>query len=449
MMTCRPILMLMLPFGLPLMPPLQAEDAPPNVVLIIGDDQAWFDFGFMGSTDVETPHLDRLAREGAVFERGYVPTSVCNPSLGTLITGRFPHETGIGVRLESPPAPPAVVAERFARHPPLPAVLARRNYLSLQTGKWWEGDYRLAGFTHGMTTGIPIFGSITRGRGEKAGQRGLGRLDRGMYFAEGAEGLRIGREGLDPIFQFVRERGDQPFLIWYAPMLPHAPHNPPRRLFEKYQRPGRDEWVAKYYAMCEWFDESCGELLTFLDEEGLSENTLVVFVVDNGVLPRPPDAARFDYGRSKLTPYETGIRTPVVLRWPGHIQPARFDTLVHTIDLCPTILAACGVASPPGLPGVNLLEVCAGRPVTRETIFGAIFMRLIRQPLIPADTLSSRWCVHGDWKLIVPQGERSQPELFHLADDPHETSDLADRDPERVARLHALLDDWWLPRPSK
>ena len=415
------------------------------MLLIVSDDQAWFDFGFMGSADVETPNLDRLASQGAVFERGYVSSSVCNPSLATIITGRHPHEHQTGIRLESPPAPPAVVAQRFARHPTIPALLTSRNYLSLQTGKWWEGDYRLAGFTHGMTTGIPIFGSVARGTGQRAGRQGLGRLDRGMYFREGAEGLRIGRQGLDPIRQFVRERNDHPFFIWYAPILPHAPHNPPRRLYEKYQQPDRDEWVTKYFAMCEWFDETCGELLNFLDEEGLSEDTLVVFAVDNGVLPRPPDASPFDYGRSKLTPYEAGIRTPIVLRWPGRIPPARHDTLVHTIDLAPTILAACGVPIPADLPGINLLDVLAGRTITRDTVFGAMFLHFARNPMAPADTLSARWCVQNDWKLIAPRGTRAKPELYNVLRDPHETMDLAARQPKRVEKLMNALDIWWTP----
>jgi arylsulfatase A-like enzyme len=97
-------------------------------------------------------------------------------------------------------------------------------------------------------------------------------------------GLKIGREGLKPITDFVEhaQKEKKPFLLWYAPFLPHTPHNPPERLLKKYRKEGRPMDQAKYFAMCEWFDETCGELLGYLDNQGLTENTLVVFTCDNG-----------------------------------------------------------------------------------------------------------------------------------------------------------------------
>jgi uncharacterized sulfatase len=112
-------------------------------------------------------------------------------------------------------------------------------------------------------------------------------------------------------------------------------------------------------------------LLGFLDREKLSDNTLVVFVVDNGYV-QLPGINWFDK-RSKLSPHEAGLRTPILLRWPGKIKPARFDTPVHTIDLVPTTLAACGIDPPDALPGINLLKICDGQPPHRDAIFGATF----------------------------------------------------------------------------
>src|SRR5262245_805880 len=167
-----------------------AHAAPSNILYIISDDQAWTDYGFMGHDTIRTPHLDRLASQSAVFPRGYVPDSLCRPSLATLITGLYPHQSritgndpGRSRQTGSPGRNPEYLRlnAEYIRHieavPTLPRLLAERGYLSLQTGKWWEGDYRRGGFTHGMTHGDPSRG----GR-------------------HGDEGLKIGREGLQPIY---------------------------------------------------------------------------------------------------------------------------------------------------------------------------------------------------------------------------------------------------------
>ena len=416
-------------------------DAPPNVVLIVCDDQAWFDFGFMGNREISTPHLDRLAAQSAVFTRGYVPTSVCRPSLATIITGRYPQVHRLGIGLDGLKLPQPRVRERFEQFPPLPKSLAARHYRSLQTGKWWEGDYRDAGFTDGMTTGAPRPGSVGINGDSETGRKGLGRLDRGLLFLAGAEGLRIGREGLDPIRRFLSASDDRPFFLWYAPMLPHTPHNPPQELLEKYQAGGRTEHVARYMAMCEWFDQTCGELLDLLDSSGVAEKTLVAFIVDNGYVPLP-NINWFDK-RSKLSPYEAGIRTPILLYWPGHVTPCRIDTLVHAVDLVPTILGACGLPAPDDLPGVNLLEVLEGKPVTRDTVFGATFRFKAENPSEPDDTFDFRWCINDRWKLIAPRDPQTPAELYDLVDDPHEQHDNAGERPEQVQMLRTRLDDWW------
>jgi uncharacterized sulfatase len=423
-----------------------AEASPPNVVVIACDDQAWFHFGFMGSTEYHTPHLDRLARESAVFTRGYVPSSVCRPSLATMITGHYPQTHRLGVGIDGLRASPQIVRQRFERFPPLPKVLRQCDYLSLQTGKWWEGNYALAGFTHGMTTGTPMPGSVGENDDPATGHKGLGPLDRGMSFLAGAEGLRIGREGLEPIYDFVRSRGDHPFFLWYAPMMPHTPHNPPDRLLKRYRSPVRPETVARYMAMCQWFDETCGELLGFLDREGLDDDTLVVFVVDNGYVQLP--AINWFHKSSKLSPYEAGIRTPILLRWPGRIRPARFDMPVHTIDLVPTVLAACGMSPPDDLPGINLLKICDGQPPQRDAIYGATFRHKSTKgirPTEPDDTVDYRWCLADRWKLIVPRAADTPPLLFDVLADPHEEQDLAAEHPRRVRELKTKIDQWWSP----
>ena len=386
---------------------------PPNVVMIISDDQAWTDFGFMGHEEIRTPHIDALAARSLVFERGYVPSSLCRPSLATMITGLYPHEH----KITGNDPPRGEPRDRMLRHidavATLPKLLASQGYVSLQTGKWWEGNCRCGGFTDGMTHG-------ERARGGRHGD----------------EGLKIGRETMQPIYDFIAERGQQPFFLWYAPFLPHRPHNPPDRLLRKYARDGKSLHVSKYEAMCEWFDESCGQLLSYLREQGLAQDTLVVFVVDNGWIQRS-DAKGYA-PRSKRSPYEGGVRTPIMLSWPGHIVPGRRADYASSVDLAPTILRACGVEPPASMSGVDLLSDGG-----REVVFGELFTHDVADLDRPTRGLQSRYVIRDGWKLISPQAGSGAAELYDLSADPHERVDLAGERPQRAASLQRELDRWW------
>jgi len=415
-------------------------DRPPNVVLIISDDQGWGDYGFMGHPRIQTPNLDRLANQGVTFTRGYVAAPLCCPSLASIITGLHPHQHKItcndppyqGDPRErwTKPWTPERRAQReemmsyIERVPTLPRLLSWRGYLSLQTGKWWAGSYSRGGFTHGMT-----HGDMSRG----------GR--------HGDVGLTIGRETMQPIHDFLREAGDRPFFLWYAPMLPHEPHKPPERLLAKYEGATESVHIARYWAMCEWFDETCGQLLNHLEERGLAENTMVLYVCDNGWIQRPDAAGPAP--RSKTCWYEGGTRTPVMVRWPGHAAPRRDEqTLVSSVDLAPTILAACGLRPTAEMQGLNLLDSAALG--AREAVFGASYSHDANDVHNPDANLWSRWVIKGWWKLIVPHagsGERARaPELYDLQADPHEDRNLAAENPDKVGELRELTDRWYRPR---
>lgn len=396
-------------------------DAPPNVVMIISDDQAWTDYGFMHHEAIHTPNLDQLAGEGALFTRGYVPGSLCRCSLATLITGLYPHQH----KITSNDPPKGVdrheMLKAIEAATTLPALLAKQGYESMQAGKWWEGNFRLGGFTCGMTFGDP----------EHHGRHG-------------DEGLKIGREGMGPVEQFLDSTKGKPFFLWYAPLLPHEPHTPPERLLAKYRAPGRSEFVAKYWAMCEYFDETIGQLLTDLDKRGLRENTLIVYCSDNGWIQNE-DKPGFD-PRSKRSPYDGGLRTPVILNWPGKIAPRRDEeTLVMSFDLVPTILKACGAAPTPQMPGIDLLPLCKGAPSPRLRIFGECFTHDAIDLMDPAKNLLQRWCIEGNWKLILPADPKAPAELFDIQADPKETNNRATQDPARVKDLSAKINAWWNP----
>ena len=439
---------------------------PPNVVFIISDDHAWTDYGFMGHRQIETPNLDKLAARSALFTRGYVPTALCRPALATFANGLYAHQhkvTGndpaVLPAMATPdaakakgeakgkakgkaagePAEYAALRERlianFYQQPSIAKLLGQQGYLSHQSGKWWEGSHQRGGFTHGMTRGFPQPG----GR-------------------HGDDGLKIGREGMEPVFQFMDHAvaEQKPFFLWYAPFMPHTPHTPPERLFQKYKAKGiASDHVARYYAMVEWFDETCGQLLDRLEAKGLTRNTLIVYVADNGWIQQENGTGYAP--RSKQSANEGGVRQPILFSWPGVIQPGkRGEQLCSSVDIVPTALAAAGASIPKNLPGYDLLPILkSGQPTPRKEVFGETFDHDVANLDKPEDTLLYRWVVDGRWKLLLtydgklgryasshPRTEK-RPQLFDLLADPHEDKNLAAQNPEVVARLAARLQAWW------
>jgi len=306
---------------------LSAADRP-NILMIVSDDHSWFDYGFMGSKAVSTPHLDKLAAESRVFPRGYVTNSLCGPSLASMLTGRHVHRHGLTGNDPFIPASAAAGAKgaakaaaakqknaafldgraqmikRFQESPILPRLLGEQGYVSLQTGKWWMGPYQTGGFTEGMTKG---------GR-------------------HGDEGLDIGRKTLAPLTDFISraKKDGKPFFVWYAPMMPHDPHTPPERLLAKYRDKSPTLHAAKYHAMVEWFDETIGEIRAHLEKEGLARDTIIVYIADNGWIPRT-DKPSVDFERSKQSPFDGGVRTPIMV---SPCPPMATDSTCSTTRPC-------------------------------------------------------------------------------------------------------------------
>lgn len=400
------------------------EGERPNIVLIISDDQAWDHYSFMGHEHIETPNIDELANEGMTFTRGYVSHALCRASLMTMATGLYPHQhktVGNDPANEVPQKLSDLIGHVDVV-PTVPRMLRRSNYLSHQSGKWWEGSYLRGGFTHGMTHGFPNPG----GR-------------------HGDRGLKIGREGMRPIFDFIDEaqQRNRPFFLWYAPFMPHTPHNPPDRLLDKYKKRTDSIHKARYWAMCEWFDETCGTLLNHLDDEGLTSNTLVLFIADNGWIQQPDSGGYAK--RSKRTVYEGGVRTPVIVRWPGEVEPGTNRTTpVSNVDLAPTILRAAGVEPTDRMRGIDLTQRQSLKK--RDAAFGASYFHDIRDLDKPVASLKRRWHVDMPWKLIVPHQPNlpnAKVELYNVKQDPHEKNNLAEQHPERVKQLRQQLNDWW------
>lgn len=424
---------------------------PPNIIFILSDDHAWNDYGFMGHEIVQTPALDKLASSGVTFTHGYVPTSLCRPSLATIATGLYAHQHGITGNDPSRNLPGGRKGDVYQKQrrdliakidlvETLPNLLKQRGYVSLQTGKWWEGNFSRGGFDEGMTRGFPQPG----GR-------------------HGDHGLKIGREGIDEIKDFINRSytNEQPFFVWYAPYMPHTPHNPPSRFLNNYSNMDLPESVAKYYAMIEWFDETNGQLMDFLEEKGISDNTLIVYVSDNGWITNPAQMNRF-LAHSKQSPSESGVRTPIMFSLPGQLNPQMRDELVSSIDIVPTVLGAAGIEVPEGLPGVNLFADLKNElPINRNIIFGEGFAHDMGDLNDREQTLLYRWVIEDKWKLILSYDGKNisykkhheqmlmGPRLFNLNDDEFETTNLASKYPDKVKYLSSKLNEWYEVKERK
>ncbi len=321
----------------------------PNIVLIVADDLGADDVGAFGHPTVRTPHLDRLAREGMRFDRAFVTASSCSPSRSSLLTGRYPHNTD---------------AEEL--HWPLPT--AQVSFVELlRTGGYWTGA---AGKWHLGNDAKKRFDVVreadpagfTLAVGAKAG-------DTKMLTAKGGDE----QSGCTDWVPLLRERPrDRPFFAWLAALDPHRDYE------EKISaRPTRPEEVvvprhlpdtlpvrrelAQYYDEIERLDRFVGDVLAELDAQGVANNTLMVFLSDNG---RP-------FPRDKTTLYDSGTRTPLIMRWPGRVVPGSVTrALVSAVDLAPGFLAAAGLPVVPTMQGVSFLPLLAdGRTPIRREIF--------------------------------------------------------------------------------
>jgi apolipoprotein N-acyltransferase len=415
---------------LPLLGACGADRAarPPNIVLVIGDDHGWPDFGFMGSELARTPNLDRLAQEGTTFTHASNTASGCRPSLLTLLTGF--HTAELRSRLGPAGRSVQLPTDVIRRFETLPGLLAQRGYATFQGGKHWEGDHTWAGFTHGMT-----------------------RVEPGQRAAEppaGGAGLALGRTTMEPLWSFLEAQRERPFFVWFAPMLPHAPFDAPAEYWEPQLDAGA---AAPYLANVVRFDARVGELLARLDALGLRERTLVVYLADNGWdahtrAPAQAGGAGFDPliggPRGKASLHELGFRTPLVFRWPGVVEAGRRDDrLVSSVDLFPTLLDFAAAPVPADRPGRSLHPLLTGRGgFARERVYGG--MEQLRSEAPGRGLLRSErgWFLRTrEWRYLLYE-TRGEERLYRIDRDPYETADLAAAHPDTARRLREELEAW-------
>jgi len=440
--------------------------APPNIVLIMADDLGWRDVGFHGS-EIATPNIDRLAREGVALERFYVQPT-CSPTRAAVMTGKSPAGLGV-VQPISKLDPAGLPLEEEI----LPQYLGAAGYQSLMVGKWHLGHSKRSYFPHsrgfehfyGHVTGGIGYWDHNHGGGHDWQRNGVTVREEGYsthLIADEAVGLLESRDRERPTFLFASFNA------------PHLPNEAPEAAIDAH--PEDLGKLRRIHAgMVTELDAAIGRILAKLESEGLADNTVVWFFSDNGGLnrsagpagllsfvefltsllgePLPIDALEFLRhntldGASDNAPlragkgsvYEGGIRVPSVIRWPGHLSPGRNFAFVTAQDVLPTLLQVAGKESsiPADLDGTGRLSVllrpaavapAASVPDYRVQGFGDV--ALIRFP----------------WKLVVPGARpfsEPVPALYQIEQDPEEENDLADREPERVARLLAALEAWRL-----
>lgn len=392
-------------------------DRAPNLVLIIGDDVGWMDFGFMGSKAVQTPHLDRLAESGTVFTHAFAPDSVCGPVLRSLLTGRSPQAVAQGLaQATRPRAPEPTLREVFET---LPEQLGTRGYTSFQGGKFFEGAFESGGFTHGMTVDRR---AAANDREEPL--KGASALVRGVG------GRALGRETMQPLWDFLDAHRDGPFFVWYAPLLPHVPFDAPEEFARRYASdpPG----VRGYRANMTRFDATVGQLIARLEALGIRNRTLVVYVSDNGWDSAPGGTSPGLGGpKGKGTLHEIGVRTPLVVSLPGVVEAGKRDgRLVSLLDVYPTLLDFAGTPVP-RVPGRSLHPLLTGTgDFHRELVVGGGGTKGRRGRFLR--TATWRYTSHED----LTEG------LYLIEQDPRERREernLADAHPELVRALRAAL----------
>jgi arylsulfatase A-like enzyme len=408
----------------------------PNVVLVVTDDAGYGDFGCYGATDIRTPHIDQLARDGVRLTDFYAAPQ-CTPTRAALFSGRYPQRVRLEAALGS--AGRSLAMGLPANGRTLPQLLKNHGYATGLVGKWHLGyKPEFSPQAHGFDYAFgPLSGYIDFYHHVRAdGQLDLFEDGRPVTAEGYATDLFTQRAA-----RFIAQNATRPFFLAVTYTAPHWPFQPPGRPSRAkdngaFQSASDNPPAtrADYAAMLEQADAGFGEILAALDRHGLRENTLVIFTNDNGGEWLSRNAPFF---HRKGAVWEGGIRVPAVFRWPGHLPAGRVATQPGlTMDLSATILAATGAPVPADarLDGLDLLPILAGRaPAQERTLFWRFggpnnrLQRAVRQ---------------GDWKLLIDAGGFSPLFLFNLRDDPGERNDLAAARPEIVARLRPLIDAW-------
>ena len=420
-----------------------ATNRPPNLIVILTDDQGYGDVGFHGCKDIPTPNLDSIAASGVHFPNGYVSYSVCSPSRAGLLTGRYEQRFGHERNPEWQPENPKSglpLSETL-----LPAVLGKVGYESGIIGKWHLGAH-------------PDFHPLNRGFNEFFGHLGGGH----QYFPEQltlkeTKDARSGNEGdsyrlwimrdhtpvkttkyltdefSDEAVRFVERHKDKPFFLYLAYNAPHGPLQATEKYLSRFPDI-KNEKRRTYAAMVSAVDDGVGQLMAKLRELNLETNTLVVYLSDNGGPTQDNASDNRPVRGAKGSPWEGGIRVPFAAQWPGHIPKGLvYEQPVISLDIFATIaaLTQAPLDSAHPLDGVNLMPYLTGQKLGPP--HDAIYLRMYDRGAYAVRS--------GDFKLVILNKD-SGTELFNLRQDLGESMNLATNQPEKLKDLDAKRTRW-------
>jgi len=429
--------------------------SPPNVVVILADDLGWPDVSAYGRSEVPTPNIDRIAKSGAAFTNGYVTASVCAVSRAGLLTGKMPQRFGftynISDRGNADKGAGLPVGEKT-----LGDRLKARGYRTGAFGKWHQGQDEQfyptrRGFDEffGFLSGETVYvdpktpGFVTTPT--KADKYPLDTRDAAGAVVEGPNRAPVRNfdryltdEITDHAVDFIDRsaKGGDRFFAYVAYNAPHWPLQAPQQWYDRFPHI-KDPVRRTYVAMIAAMDAGIGEILDELDRTGQRDNTLVVFLSDNGC---PQQFGFCDcshpLGAGKFTYLEGGARVPFVVSWPNGMKPAVVDTPVSSLDITTTVLAAVdrGRPLPKDLDGSDLVAIANGHGDRNRTLLWS-----------QAPVSAARW---GKWKLRTSDDAKTAW-LYDLSRDPAETHDVAAQNPKVAARLQSNLSAWRskLPEP--
>lgn len=437
------------------------EDRPPNIVFVFIDDMGYGDLGAYGNDRVETPNIDRLAREGTRFTQFYVNAPICSPSRVAVTTGMYPSRW----RIHSFLASREKNRERDMADyldleaPTLPRALKEAGYATGHFGKWHMGGGRDVGDAP-LVTEYGFDESVTsfEGLGERyLWPSGLNEQSEalGRGTVHWTEKHQMTRYYVDHALDFIRRHRDRPFYINLWPNDVHDEHVPLPGLDTAYADVARSDYEAKFFAVLAEMDRQLGRLFEEIDRLDLGEETMIVLASDNGPTDWPhyyqqgvvPPGETGPLRGRKWSLYEGGIREPLIVRWPGHTPAGVVDstTVIAGFDLVPSLAEIAGAPLPYGLDGVDVSDALLGTPVLRwEPIYWHYPNDL--QPG-NADFLTPTLAVRdGQWKLLVEQNGEGV-ELYDLEADPAETTDVAEAHPALTALLRDRVLAWWRSMP--
>jgi N-acetylgalactosamine-6-sulfatase len=420
-------------------PALLAQKRPPNVIIILADDLGWGDLAINGAPDVRTPNIDGLARAGVRFTQSYANAPECSPSRCALLTGRYQHRVGglecaIGVNNIGRYDEAAWLQERGelglpASEPTIAKQFKDLGYDTAITGKWHLGYSekhwpRMHGFDYSF--GI-LGGNADYFTHEEQGE-GLGKT---QMFENGARTARSGYMTdiiSDAAIGWLKRRNAKPFFLYLPFTAPHTPIQAAEDFDPKTgTAPHRQKHRPTFARMVERMDARIGDVLRQLDAMGKAQNTIVVFMSDNG---GDVNGRNDPFKGKKSSVWEGGIRAPLHIRWPGVIPAGReVSQVAMTMDLAPTLLDAAG-AKGGRFDGINLLPFITGqrRPFERTVFWRYKRARNVRKAVR-----------HGNWKYVNDDGARA---LHDLAADAGEKKNLFGDRPEVVTDLEARLAKW-------